>query len=135
MPFIQRRITILSIRRPKQLGLNEELQWLGSSLGLFGERDKDKSCFRMFLELLKAAKMQQGLSSDELAMRLRLTRPTIIHHLDTLQERGLVVHERKKYLLRDESLEQLLRTLRQDMEQTIKQLEQTAKEIDEVLEP
>ena len=134
MPFVQRRITILSIRRPRQLGVNEELQWFGSALGLLGERDRDKSCFRLFLELLKATKTHQGLSSDELAGRLRLTRPTVLHHLDTLQERGIVVHERKRYLLRDENLERLLGALRQDMEEAMRQIEQAAREIDQVLE-
>ena len=56
MALIQQRITIIRMRRPETPSLNEELQWFGSSLGLFNLRDKDKSCFRIFIELLKATK-------------------------------------------------------------------------------
>ena len=48
------KITIIRIRKPAQSNINKELQWLGSSLGLFGLRDKDKSCFRIFIELIKS---------------------------------------------------------------------------------
>lgn len=134
MVFIKRRITIMKIRRPKKLALNDELQWFGTSLGLFGERDRDKSCFRLFIELLKATKMGQGLSSDELAMRLKLTRPTVLHHLSTLQKRGLIIHERKRYWLRDDNLEQLLATVKREMDETMQELEKAAKDIDQVLQ-
>jgi hypothetical protein len=43
------KITIVNVRRPSERNINHELQWLGTSLGLFNLRDKDKSCFRLFL--------------------------------------------------------------------------------------
>ena len=53
MAIIRQRITIINVRKPALRTINDELQWLGSSLGLFNLRDKDKSCFRIFIELLK----------------------------------------------------------------------------------
>ena len=50
------RITIIKSDKPKSHGLNQELQWFGASLGLFGLRDKDKSCFRIFIALIKGLK-------------------------------------------------------------------------------
>ncbi len=129
-----RRLEIMIVRRPRQLGINEELQWFGSCLGLFGDRDKDKSCFRVFLELVKAAKQRRVLSSDELGALLRLSRPTIIHHIHTLEERGLVVQERSKYVLRTETLEQTLHLLKQDMTRALDDLEHAAREIDRIME-
>ena len=67
MVYIRQKITIVSIKKPSQRNINQELQWLGSSLGLFNMRDKDKSCFRVFIELLKSAKSGHPLSSDEIA--------------------------------------------------------------------
>ena len=58
-----KKITIVKINRPAERDINKELQWLGYSLGLFNLRDKDKSCYRIFLELLKSAKKEAGLSS------------------------------------------------------------------------
>jgi len=134
MTFIERRITILRIRRPAQLGLNDELQWLGSSLGLFGERDRDKTCFRVFLELLKAAKRQRGLTSDEIGELMNISRPTVVHHLTTLMERGMIVHDRRQYILRAGHLHEVINRLQQDAQETLKELEETARALDDVLE-
>ncbi len=56
MHYVSQRITIINIRKPAERSINQELQWLGTSLGLFNLRDKNKSCFRIFIDLLKAAK-------------------------------------------------------------------------------
>lgn len=133
MPFVQHRITIIQIRKPNKLNLNEELQWLGNSLGLFNERDRDKSCFRIFLELLKACKARRLLSSDDIADQLQLSRGTVVHHLHKLMEAGIVVSEGKKYILRQEHLGQLIEEVRKDILRTCEDMLKTAKEIDNVL--
>jgi predicted transcriptional regulator len=128
-----RRITIVNVRRPSHLSVNDELQWFGSSLGLFGERDKDKSCYRIFLELIKAIKATGGLSSDELSERLSLTRATVIHHLNALMERGIVRHEGNKYVMRGERLSLLVDDLQRDMQRAMEEMKQAAEELDKML--
>ena len=129
-----RRITIVNIRRPPRRSVNDELQWFGSSLGLFGERDRDKSCFRIFIELIKAVKSSGGLSSDQLADRLQLSRATVIHHLNTLMEKGVVRHEGNFYVMRGEKLALLVDDLHRDMERTIAEMKQAAEELDRMLQ-
>jgi len=124
------KITIIKLSRPVKRDLNHELQWLGLSLGLFNTRDKDKSCFRIFIELLKSAKQQESLTSDELGEKLSLTRGTIIHHIDKLMDSGLVIHEKNKYLLRVEKLSSLIEEVEKDLERTTKNLKQVAHDID-----
>ena len=54
MRFKYTKITIINFDEeevPSQI--DQELQWIGSSLGLFNLRDKDKSCYRIFITLLK----------------------------------------------------------------------------------
>jgi len=87
------RITIVSVRKSPQANINQKLQWFGDSLGLFSLRDRDKSLFRVFIELLKAAKTRTPISSDELAMKLNLTRGTVVHHINKLMENGIVVQD------------------------------------------
>ncbi|MFW6449793.1 MAG: hypothetical protein ACOCZ6_01955 [Nanoarchaeota archaeon] len=61
-------ITIIRLKKPRSNEINEELQWLGASLGLFNLRDKDKSCFRIFIELIKNARIRdEPLTSDQIA--------------------------------------------------------------------
>jgi len=116
--IIRKKITILQIRKPLRTTLNEELQWFGNSLGLFNLRDKDKSCFRVFIELLKAAKAGIPISSDHLAARLGLTRATVIHHINTLMEKGIVVSKGRGYMLREANLKLLVEDLKQDITRT-----------------
>ena len=133
MVFIRQKITIVSIRKPAESNVNQELQWLGTSLGLFNLRDKDKSCFRIFIELLKSAKKRETLTSDELALRLDLTRGTIIHHMNRLMESGLVVHEKNRYTLRVESLSSLIDEVEKDIQRTCEDLKRIALDLDKRL--
>jgi len=124
------RITIIRTRKPAINNINEQLQWFGTSLGLFNLRDKDKSCFRVFMELLKSAKTKNELSSDEIADKLRLSRGTVVHHINKLIELGLIINERNKYFLRVENLEQLIEELKKDADRMYTDLKNVAKEID-----
>lgn len=129
-----RRITIVNVKRPKSPSVNDELQWFGTALGLFGERDRDKSCFRIFIELMKAIKLSGGLTSDELAERLALTRATVIHHLNTLMERGIVVHEGNKYVMRGDKLALLVDDIQRDMQRAMDEMKRAAEELDRILD-
>ncbi len=131
--IIRKKTTIIRIRKPQTNRLNEELQWFGRSLGLFGERDRDKTCFRIFIELLKAAKHNKNLSSDDLAEKLNLTRGTIVHHINTLIEKGIIIPEKRKYTLRADNLKDLINNIREDMENTLQELNDAAEELDKEL--
>jgi biotin operon repressor len=130
MRFISQKITIINVRKPAEKSLNQELQWLGSSLGLFNLRDKNKSCFRIFIELLKSAKLNKPLSSDQLADNLNLSRGTVIHHINRLMEAGLVIHEGNNYYLRVNNLSELIEELEKDISRTLKDLRDIAGKID-----
>jgi predicted transcriptional regulator len=123
------RITIVKLRSPEQ-NINREIQWLSESLGLFSERDKDRSCFRLFLEIIRA---ERPVSSDELAYHLNLSRATVIHHLSKLIATGIVVIEDNKYVLRGKNLEQTLKLMKRDVIHAYEEIEGVAKEIDKNL--
>jgi biotin operon repressor len=129
------RITICRVSYPpvNRPDLNEELQQLGGALGLFSQRDKDKSRFRIFIALLKALKKKQVLSSDDLADQLGLTRATVIHHLDALMDAGIVENLRNGYSLRMDNMEELLELVRADINKTIDELRDVARNVDREL--
>lgn len=131
--YISRKITVLTINRPVQDDINQKLQWFGNSIGLFNLRDKDKSCFRIFIALLDAGRHNAGLSSDDLAAKLHLSRGTIIHHINKLMESGIVIMDDGKYFIRVNSLEMLVEELEKDISRAIADLRRTAKEIDKSL--
>jgi predicted transcriptional regulator len=127
------KITIIRFRKPSKTTLNEELQWFGSSLGLFNLRDKDRSCFRVFIELLKAAKMQAPMSSDEIAKRLNLSRATVVHHINNLIERGMVLQIHDGYIMRTANLKELMEELKRDSVKAYEELERVAEQIDAMI--
>ncbi|MEM2131371.1 MAG: winged helix-turn-helix domain-containing protein [Candidatus Woesearchaeota archaeon] len=127
------KITIYKSKKPQDNNLNEDLQWLCDSLGLFGERDKDKSCFRMFVVLLKATPISEGLTSDEISEQVGLSRGTVVHHLHKLIGSGLVVYDGKKYMLRVNKMTNLIEELERDIFRTMEEIKESAKKIDERL--
>jgi len=128
-----RRITIIREKIVPAKNINDELQWIGTSLGLFNLRDKDSSCFRLFIELLKAAKENRMLSSDELAYRLNLSRGTVVHHINKMMEAGIIVTEKRKYALRVDTLHKLIDEIERDMKESMEQMRKVAEEIDKEL--
>ena|SRR3989338_2375532 len=128
-----KKITIIKIRRGASEDVNRELQWLGTSLGLFNLRDRDSSCFRVFITLVKRANDNKALTSDEIAERLSLSRGTVVHHLTKLMDSGIVIREKEGYLLRERDLAAVIKDMQRDIEAMFSELNEVAKEIDERL--
>ena len=123
-----KEIRILNLKSSYGKPLNEELQWFSSCLGMFNKRDKEKSCFRIFIHLLKDGGY---LSSEQLAKRSNLSRATVIHHVSKLMDSGFVMKKEKGYFLRFDSLEDLTKEIEKDVYSTFKKLRKVSKEIDE----
>ncbi|MBU0666799.1 MAG: winged helix-turn-helix domain-containing protein [Nanoarchaeota archaeon] len=128
-----KRITIISARRPEKEDVNEKLKWFGGSLGLFNIRDKDKSCFRIFIVLLKNVKIGKPMSSDEIAQTTGLTRGTAVHHLNRLMSAGIVTVDSDGYELKVDKLEYLVEIIKSNVDRTFENLSSTAKELDKLL--
>ena len=134
MEEVYERIVIIKTKKPEKSDVNKDLQWFSRSLGLFNERDKEKSCFRIFVELTKASKQDQKLKTDDIAQKAHLSRATVFHHLNNLMERGLVISKNNKYLLRESNFENLLEDIERDFSKTLKDLKLKAKELDKELD-
>ncbi|MBI2668577.1 helix-turn-helix domain-containing protein [Candidatus Woesearchaeota archaeon] len=124
------RVTIIKLRHGSAGDVNQELQWLGNSLGLFNLRDRDSSCFRVFITMVKRTRKNEPISSDEIAEQLKLSRGTVVHHLTKLIDAGLIIRERERYLLREQHLQKLIQDIRRDAETILQDMENLAREID-----
>ncbi len=128
------KITIKKIRKPRNQDINQDLQWFFRSLGLFGPRDKNKSCFRLTIVLLKSLRSSQGLTSDEISEKVSLSRGTVVHHLHNLMGAGLVVKDRNRYMLKVDNLTELVDDIEHNLLKTMSHLRDVAEEIDNRLE-
>ncbi|HLD89156.1 MAG TPA: winged helix-turn-helix domain-containing protein [Candidatus Nanoarchaeia archaeon] len=131
---VEQKILLHKIRKPLRKNLNEDLQWIGRSFGFFNPRDKDRSMFRLFIELLQASKHKQELSSEHIAQLLNISRGTVVHHLNKLIEAGIVVENRNRYKLRVDSLELLVDELERDIKRNFEDIKEVARDVDSMME-
>ncbi|GAG45787.1 unnamed protein product, partial [marine sediment metagenome] len=75
----------------------------------------------------------QGLSSDEISNKTRITRGTVIHHINKLTDSGLIISQKNKYKLRTRNVNRLIKEIEEDVEETFKEMEKIAKKIDKQL--
>jgi len=129
-----RKTIIIKIKKSEKTDLNEDLKWFSTSLGMFSSRDKEKSCFRIFIELLKALKEEKKLSSDKIAENTNLSRGTVIHHINRLVEQGVIEVKDNKYALKYNNLTNLVDHLETNILNAFKNIKEIAKKIDENLE-
>lgn len=118
---------------PDDPSVNDLIQWYGASLGLFSPRDKDSSCFRVFITLFHAVNDDGALRSDDIADRTKLSRGTVVHHLNKLRDRNIVARANNEYFLRVDSLATLTEEIRNDVNDALDDIEAVAKRIDDQL--
>ncbi|MFA5484993.1 MAG: winged helix-turn-helix domain-containing protein [Candidatus Pacearchaeota archaeon] len=126
-----KEITIINSKKLENNELNQEIQWISNCLGMFNKRDKEKSCFRIFINLLKE---QNPISSDEIAERSNLSRGTVIHHISKLRDSGIVIKKDKGYTLKTRNFEELIEEIEKDVFNTMRKIKEVSKRIDERLE-
>lgn len=126
-----KEITIIDLVDLDDCELNEKIKSFSNSLGMFNKRDKEKSCFRIFINLLKE---KDPISSDEIAERSRLSRATVIHHITKLRDSGIVIKKETGYTLKTRSLEKLTNEIEKDVFQTLERLKEMSRQIDQELE-
>jgi len=68
-----------------------------------------------------------------MAKRLNLSRATVVHHINTLIERGMVNQTRGGYILRQPRLKELMQDLKRDSEKAYEDLERVAEQIDAMI--
>jgi biotin operon repressor len=131
---MRRKISVADHDPPGDAPVNDLIQWYGASLGLFSPRDTDSSCFRIFVVLLRNVTADhQGLRSADIADKTGLSRGTVVHHLKTLREKGLVASADNKYFLTVNTLKTLTAEIREDINDALDDIERVADDIDQAL--
>ena len=88
----------------------------------------------MFIVLVKSLKANKPLTSDEIAELTKLTRGTVVFHLNRLMQAGIVTGERNRYMLNVSNLEELVNLVENNLKKTFEDLREIARDIDERLE-
>jgi len=130
------KLVLRQVEGPFSEDFNEEFNWLLRSFGFFGPVKGQKSAGSVFREIVKASSTIppfEGITAVELVKRLRMSRGSIMNHLNNLLLSGLIVKEGHFYKPRNPSLFRTLRWIEQDVNHMFREMEEIAREIDEEL--
>ena len=128
-----RELNLIKIKKPTGNDPNRHIVWLCESLGLITKRDKERNCFKIFSEIVKANREKKYLTSEEISRILKISRSNAIHYINKLINSGLVIKIGSKYELREDNLYLLINEIEKDARLIFEDLKKVGLEVDKGL--
>ena len=125
------KIVIRRLERPLSSSLDDEFEWICRSLGFFEAIDRDKTASNIFREVVRATEKGKPLTSSEIAEKVKMSRGSVVNHLNNLQRSGLIVRQGRHYLARSRSMFRTIEEIEEDIERIFSKMKKTAREIDQ----
>ncbi len=125
-----KQFIIRKLREPTEKQLDKDIEWVCNSFGFITPRDQDKTAFIILKALIKSAKENKGLTSEELAELVEPTIGSVIYHLKKLMKAGLVVKLDSTYELRMKSLLATIEEIEKEISLTLADIKKIAEDID-----
>jgi predicted transcriptional regulator len=125
-----RQFTVKKLREPVEKKLDEDIEWVCSSLGFLTPRDQDKTAYKILKALIKSAKKGEGLTSEELSGHVEPTVGSVIYHLKKMIKAGLVVKLDSTYELRMNSFLKTIDEIEREIVNTLGDIKKIARDID-----
>jgi predicted transcriptional regulator len=126
--------TIKDAGLPSKKNLESDIEWIARSLGLIGARDKEKSAMKIFRMLVETAREGGKLRSDGISSFVRLSRGTVVSHLNHMMTCGLAVRRENRYELRVRSMERTIDEIEKDICRVLRNIKEIARDVDERLD-
>jgi predicted transcriptional regulator len=127
---IQGRYFISDVSAPLKVDKDSDIEWICRCFGFLEPRDKMKTAARIFAALLGVLGEKDGVSSDDLAEKVGLSRAAVVHHLNRMTSSGLIVRRDGVYRLRAENLENTIIEVQRDVNRIFENVTRIAREID-----
>ena len=129
-----RKIRLARLEIPPAGNISEDIEFICRSFGYFSQRDKQGTAGKIFQVLVEDSSTDSaGLTSDEIAEKLHLTRGAIVYHLNDFIAAGLVTREKNLYRLRSKSLQKSIEEVMRDAQRIFEDMMKIAHDIDEQL--
>lgn len=109
--------------------LEGELSKLFRSMHLMSERDIDATVTRVFRAMMRMGR-EGPVGSTELSRESGLNRITVIHHLKRLESAGVVEKRESKYVMRVQSIEEMMEGMREGMMRQFEEMDRMARDLD-----
>jgi len=125
------KIVVRRIERPFSGSLDDEFDWLCRSLGFFEAIDREKTASNIFKVIVEATEKGKPLTSTDIAEKVKMSRGSVVNHLNNLQRSGLVVRHGRHYLARSKSMFRTIEEIEEDIDRIFAKMKKTAREIDQ----
>lgn len=133
MVKVLKEFHVKKLREPTEKQIDDDIEWVCTSLGFMTPRDHDKTAIKILNALIKAAKEKGGLTSEELTQHVNPTIGSVIYHLKKLMKAGLIVKLGSTYELRMKSLLSTIDEIQKDIIWTLSDIKKVAKDIDDAV--
>lgn len=125
------KVVVKKIEQPFSRDIDKELEWLCSSLGFFEPIDREKTASSVFRIIVFSAEKGKPVSSTQISKTVRMSRGSVINHLNNLQRSGLIVRQGRFYIPRSRSMFRTIEEIQEDIQRIFDKMKKTAREIDE----
>jgi predicted transcriptional regulator len=124
------KVVVKKIEQPFSRDLDKELEWICSCLGFFEPIDREKTASNVFRVVVMATE-NKPVSSTQISKIVKMSRGSVINHLNNLQRSGLITRQGRFYLPRSRSMFRTIEEIQEDIERVFEKMKKTAREIDE----
>ena len=131
MPKVLRQFTVKKLREPVDKQLDNDIEWICTSLGFVTSRDQDKTAYRILKALIISAREGRGLTSEGLTEYVEPTIGSVIYHLKKLMKAGLVVKLNSTYELRMNNFHRTIEEVEKEIVITLDDIKRIARDIDQ----
>ena len=130
MAKVLNQFVVRKLKESTEKNLDNDIKWLCNSLGFMTPRDQDETAFKILNALIKSAKKEKGMTSEELTEVVKPTIGSVIYHLKKLIKAGLVVKLESKYELRMNSLLTTINEIQKNINGALEDIKKVAGDID-----
>lgn len=124
------QIVLISLEKPRDENLEDDIRWICDSFGLSSGRDTESMATRIVTDMLRMLAEEDRVTSESIADNLDVRLARVNHHLRNLIDSGMIYRRKRLLYLRGGSLKAAVQEMRKDSERIFDELEVMAEEID-----
>lgn len=127
------QIILKDLQKPKEVTLNNDIDWLGESFGFNCGRDTQRITSQVLRTVLQQFASNGSTSTEKISDKLGLDVQKINYHLRTLVNAGFLYREKRLIFVRRGSVKSAVEEMRKDANRILDELSIMAEEIDKKL--
>ena len=127
------QIILRNLQRPKDIGVTDDIEWLGNSFGFSTGRDTQRVTAQILQNVLEKVSDKGSTSTEKISEELEMPVQKVNYHLRTLIDSGFLYREKRLIFVRQGSVKSAVEEMRQDANRIFDNLSRIAEEIDSVL--